>query len=215
MITGRGRPYPWISPALRLGLDEQTLENFPVEKMPGITPHAIEVSGGSPLVAFMLMQTNNSSEVVDYLLEVVPASLERKRIREAFEALCVLDEFREGEMETLLKTYYEAEEVPMPANSIREVRDDLIKTYLLRWDGGGFKVDRSLRAVLKDYLQTQKPNLWQALNRAAYGLYTGFAEKYPQYREAYLNLAIPYQAEIDRAGKSAGSSSTGFKNHTA
>ena len=140
-------------------------------------------------------------EVADYLLEVIPPSLGRRRLRDAFEAFCVLDEFREGEMETMLKAYYETKRQPMPPYPIRDVRDDLLKTYLFRWEGGGFRVDTSLRNVFQNYLKYNQPELWQQLNYAAYKIYLSYAEKYTQYRKEYEELAAPYKAVLDTAGR--------------
>jgi len=218
IMTGRGRPYPWISPALRIGMKEETLKDFPIEKLieketPKDSPREQlaernkkieELSGGSPLVSYALLQSDDPvralDEVAGYLLEVIPPSLERRRVREAFEALCVLDEFREGEMEIMLKAYYEAKKQPMPPNPIREVRDDLLKTYLFRWEGGGFRVDASLRNVLQQYLKHHQPDLWKQLNCAAYKIYLSYAEKYPQYREEYEELAAPFRKTLATAG---------------
>jgi hypothetical protein len=212
IMTGRGMPYPWVSPVLRMGLQEKQLGGIDLEKLGQFkTVHApdsvmdtkelADLAGGSPLVGYLLLQDNNSTQtlgrVADYLLEVVPAGLDRKRLREAFEALCVLDEFREGEMEVMLRTYYKIKGEPVPPVSIRDMRDDLLKTYLFRWEGSGFKVDASLRNVLRSYLKISEKELWQGLNCSAYQIYAGFAQKYPQFQTEYTNLAEPFRANLE------------------
>jgi len=204
IMTGRGRPYPWISPALRMEMKEETLKDFPIEQLTKGNRQVAELSGGSPLAGYALMQTDDPiralDEVAEYLLEVIPPSLERRRLRDAFEAFCLLDEFREGEMETMLKAYYEAKKQPMPPYPIREVRDDLLKTYLFRWEGGGFRVDISLKNVLQNYLKHHQPELWQQLNCAAYQIYLQYAQKYTQYKQEYMELAAPYKAVLKTTG---------------
>lgn len=204
IMTGRGRPYPWISPALRTGMKEETLKDFPIEQLVKGNEKIKDLSGGSPLVGYALFQSDDSfrtlDEVADYLLDVIPPSLERRRVREAFEALCMLEEFREVEMEIMLTAYYEAKKQPMPPNPIREVRDALLKTHLFRWEGGGFRVDGSLRTVLKKYLEHYQPNLWQQLNCAAYKIYRFYAERYTQYQNEYEKLAAPFKSMLDTAG---------------
>jgi hypothetical protein len=150
-----------------------------------------------------LLQTDDPVQllnaVADYLLEVVPSEYDRQRIREAFEALCVLDEFREGEMEVMLKAYYKAKGRTIPDISLRDLRDKLIKTYLFRWEGDGFRVDASLRNVLSNYLRTSQKDLWNQLVCAAYKIYIGFARKYPQYKKEYDDLAEPYKKNLEDA----------------
>ncbi len=203
IMTGRGRPYPWISPALRMGMEEETLKDFPIDQLTK-DERIIKFSGGSPLVAYALMQVDDPvkalNEVAEYLLDVIPPSLERRRLRDAFEALCVLDEFREGEMETMLKAYYEAKGQPLPPYPVRDVRDDLLKTYLFRWEGGGFRIDVSLRNVLQNYIKHHQPELWRELNCAAYKIYLSYAGKYPQYQQEYQILAAPYKTALEMAG---------------
>lgn len=204
IMTGRGRPYPWISPALRLGMEEETLKGFPIGQLTRGNKQIDDLSGGSPLVGYALMQTDDPiralDEVAEYLLEVIPPSLERRRLRDAFEAFCVLDEFREGEMEVMLKAYYEAKKQVMPPYPIRDVRDDLLKTYLFRWEGGGFRVDASLRNVLQNYLKHHQPELWTQLNCAAYKIYLSYAERYQQYQTEYERLAAPYKSVLEASG---------------
>jgi hypothetical protein len=203
IMTGRGRPYPWISPALRVGMEEETLKDFPIEKLTRGNRAIEEMSGGSPLVSYALLQSDDPvralDEVAGYLLEVIPPTLERRRVREAFEALCVLDEFREGEMEVMIQAYCQARGEPVPQKSIRDLRDDLLKTYLFRWEGGGFRVDASLRNVLQQYLKHHQPDLWKQLNCAAYKIYLSYAEKYQQYRQEYERLAKPFKEALSDA----------------
>jgi len=204
IMTGRGRPYPWISPALRVEMKEETLKDFPIEQLAKGDETIKELSGGSPLVGYALLQSDDSvralDEVAGYLLDVIPPSLERRRVREAFEALCVLNEFREGEMEVMIQAYYQARGEPVPKKSIRDLRDDLLKTYLFRWEGGGFRVDASLRNVLQQYLKHHQPDLWQKLNCAAYTIYLSYAEKYQQYRTQYEELANPFKEALAATG---------------
>ncbi|MEZ0397192.1 MAG: hypothetical protein ABWK53_12290 [Anaerolineales bacterium] len=204
IMTGRGRPYPWISPTLRMGVQEEALKDFPIEQLTKGDRQVAELSGGSPLVAYALMQTDDPvralDEVTEYLLEVIPPSMERRRLRDAFEAFCVLDEFREGEMETMLRAYYEAKKQPLPPYPIRDVRDELLKTYLFRWEGGGFRVDASLKNVLRNYLKQHQPELWRHLNCAAYQIYLKYADKYTQYRTEYQALAAPYREVLESHG---------------
>lgn len=203
IMTGRGRPYPWISPSLRVGMKEQMLKDFPIDRLTEQNAKAAELSGGSPLVGAYLVQVDDPvralDQVANYLLEVIPSSLDRKRLREAFEALCVLDEFREGEMEIMLAAYYRSKEKDMPRDSaaVRDVRDDLLKTYLFRWEGGGFQVDASLKHVLRNYLKYQHPQLWRDLNCAAYKIYIDFARNYKQFEKAYEELAIPFKNALE------------------
>lgn len=205
IMTGRGRSYPWISPALRTAMKEETLGNFPIEQLTKENKTIADLSGGNPLVAYVLLQVDDPvaalDEVVGYLLDVVPpSSIERRYARNAFEALCVLDEFREVEMEKMLEAYYQFKGESIPQKSIRDLRDDLLKTYLFQWRGGGFRLDISLRNVLRNYLIYHQPDLWIHLNCTAYQIYRLYAQKYSQYRIEYEKLAEPYRKTLNNNG---------------
>lgn len=214
IMTGRGKPYPWISPALRMGMQEKSLgvltpediEKLKNKQAPSARMGAeklYELGGGSPLVSSLLLQVDDPiqalDDVADYLLEVVPPGLNRRRLRDVFESLCVLDEFREGEMEVMLNAYYRARSASRPLVSVRDVRDELSRTYLFRWEGSGFRVDESLRTVLRGYLKHRQLELWKQLNCAAYKIYAEFARNYAQYKDEYEKLAKPYKDALESA----------------
>ena len=212
IMTGRGKPYPWISPALRMGMQEKRMGEFPSKILSKIKSSSAWVSnlksselsklaGGSPLVCYLLLQYKDPIQaldaVADYLLEVVSNGSNPKSLRQAFEALCVLDEFRDGEMEVMLKAYYGAKKEPMPPTTIRELQDELLGTHLFRWEGSGFRVDASLRNVLRNYLKNNQKGLWKHLNCTAYGIYSDFALKYTQYKLDYEKLAEVYRKNLE------------------
>lgn len=183
------------------------------DKFPPVTDIDIkklsDLGGRSPLVSYLLLQAQDHLQaldsIADYLLEVAPPGSNHKRIREAFEALCLLDQFREGEMDVMLKEYYRLIQTPSSAApdlaliSSRKIRDELLSTNLFFWEGDGYRIDVSLRTVLRNYLRISQNPLWVGLNRAANEIYTGYAENFPQYKSDYQKLAQTYKDALVEA----------------
>jgi len=142
-------------------------------------------------------------EVVCRLLEVVLED-RRGRLREAFDALCVLkDGFRENEMPYLLaalrNTKPEGSEYSMSA--MRELRDRLIETNLVRWQDKRYVLDEAVRIVLEQYLKLQRKDVWRCLHKRAADLYAEWAQKYPGSR-GYFDQRAAYHRGV--LGEDAG-----------
>ncbi len=220
VMTGRGRPYPFVSPIFRTRLVECTVEELPKQNLEDLmrayppvsdldSERLTALGGGSPLVGYLLLQAHDPVQeldsIVDYLLGAAPPELNRQRLRESFEALSVLEVFRENEMDVIVKEYYRIksnrptrplEALPVP---VRQLRDELLKTNLFYWVDDGFRIDGSLRIVLNNYLKRNQNGLWLGLNCAAYRIYSGYAEKYPRYQSDYEALALPYKNILESA----------------
>jgi hypothetical protein len=134
--------------------------------------------------------------VADRLLEVVPGD-RRHRLREAFDALCVLkDGFRENEMPYLLAELRNTkpEGSAYSISAMRELRDRLLETSLVRWQDKRYVLDEAVRTVLEQYLKLQRPDVWQRLHACAADLYATWAQKYPGSRGYFDQRAVYHRS---------------------
>ncbi|MGB4977061.1 MAG: ATP-binding protein [Anaerolineae bacterium] len=211
VLTGRGRPYQWVSPYLRVNKEEARLAAFDPnqtrEQLSRQLPTKVEdadiiykTGGGHPLTNFLLAQGNLSVETlndtINTLLGVVRDD-QREIIRSYFEALCVLDGFREDEIGPMLAVRLKNDEYRRwPTSRIRQVRDELLETHLMRWRDGLYRIDTSIKRVIESWLESDNPNLWRKLHEQAYQLYHEWAGLYPKANEYYQNLANQHQLAI-------------------
>jgi hypothetical protein len=136
-------------------------------------------------------------EVVCRLLEVVLED-RRGRLREAFDALCVLkDGFRENEMPYLLAALrnIKPEGSAYSMSAMRELRDRLIETNLVRWQDKRYVLDEAVRIVLERHLKLQRHNVWRRLHEHAADLYETWAQKYPGSR-GYFEPRANYHRSV-------------------
>jgi hypothetical protein len=135
-------------------------------------------------------------DVADRLLEVVPGD-RRHRLREAFDALCVLkDGFRENEMPYLLAELRNTkpEGSAYSISAMRELRDRLLETSLVRWQDKRYVLDEAVRTVLEQYLKLQRPDVWRRLHACAADLYATWAQKYPGSRGYFDQRAVYHRS---------------------
>jgi len=133
------------------------------------------------------------------LLEVVPEE-RRDRLREAFDALCVLKEgFRENEMPYLLAALRntQPEGSAYTIAAMRELRDRLIETNLVRWQDKRYVLDEAVRTVLEQYLKLQRRDVWRRLHACAADLYATWAQKYPGSRGYYDQRAAYHRGVLE------------------
>jgi len=142
-----------------------------------------------------------SADVLDAvarrLLEVIPEE-RRDRLREAFDALCVLkDGFRENEMPYLLAALRntQPEGSAYTIAAMRELRDRLIETNLVRWQDKRYVLDEAVRIVLERHLKLQRHNVWRRLHEHAADLYETWAQKYPGSR-GYFEPRANYHRSV-------------------
>jgi len=213
VMAGRGRAYPWKTPELRLYTEEHYLQPFdePLteKQLKKQTPEAVartpqiyQMSQGYPLGNYLLATrptvAQAMQEVVDALLDGVPA-----RERSWLEALCVLRAFDEERIPILVAAYFDDPAIRnWPYKEVRQVRDRLLQTALLRWseDAGGWELDQAMRPVLEKYLEQSKPDVWQRLHCAAYRLYRYWEKQYPDEQQRWQDEARYHAKRLRDAG---------------
>jgi hypothetical protein len=215
VMTGRGRPYPWESPYLRADVAEDQLHPFDTEQVerqlyyqkPEAVPQAARIrtlGGGHPLSNFLLAQKSNPADSLEQaaeaLLAVVQSKERQRHARAYFEALCLLDGFREDEIPPMLAAYFDDPqyETWTPPQT-REERDGLLETHMMRWEGGRFIIDEPLRLVLESLVKAQ-PELWQRLHCRAYRLYEEWGRRFLKWRTYYEQRAARHAAALQLAG---------------
>ena len=195
VMTGRGWLYPWKTPELRLKAEFVDLKPFSQEdtkaqverqvQNPRITEDVYQFSDGNPLANYLIASLGvpeGLNKIIEGLIEPVPPE-RRQKVREYLEALCVLRAFDEERIPTMLAVYYGDDTYRnWTYAQAREVRQELIRWALARWDPkqGGYVIDKTIRKLVEEYLKTARPEKWQALQKAASELYQRWAREFPR-----------------------------------
>jgi hypothetical protein len=212
VMTGRGQPYSWESPYLRVDVRSEQLPPFDAANIQqqldrlhitsSKSPQEIyELGGGHPLANLLLAQNENTVEAmeqaVQVLLSVVQPAHRYQQVRQYFEALCVLDGFREEEMAQMFAAYFGPQDTDWNITRVRVARDDCLRTHLMRWENSQFVIDKSLRLILRNLLQMKSPDSrWRLLEEHAYQMYSDWAKQYPKSSAYYQAKAATHAAAL-------------------
>lgn len=214
VMTGRGALFPWRSVPLRQDNIEQILPPFREDHVSeqltrcnlnaDHTKEITELGGGFPLNNYILGRAESLEaglrELVEVLLDFVPEQTQRS-IREALEALCVLDGFREREIAVMVACRRgQPDQAELTMEDARSVRDLLLKNHLMRWQDDGYVINESVRVAYRSYLQRLEPGLFAKLAQRALTLYEEWSDKFPNARSHYQQRAEQMKSLLDVAG---------------
>lgn len=196
VLAGRGRPYPWRTPELRLFAEFHDLEPFgeedttkkQLERQKKEASHRArrihQLSGGNPLVNWLLALCEDEKEAlrvaVAGLLQPVPWE-ERSKVQEYIEALCVLRSFDELRIPNMLSAYYGDDSyLKWSYRESRTVRDALRQWFYARWEPQkGYVIDEPTRNIVENYLLVSREERWRVLHCAALRVYEKWLKIYP------------------------------------
>ncbi|RMF27664.1 MAG: ATP-binding protein [Chloroflexi bacterium] len=209
VLAGRGKPYPWVAPELRLYVEERTLAPFDVEttkaqlerQAPDKADQAPQIqrrSWGYPLANYLLATKDDLAVVIEAILDHV-----KSEARTYLEALCLLRFFTEDQIPVMLAAYHDNDQYRRWGyKKAREVRDRLLDTALTHWDSerGGYVVDEAVRPLLGQHLRERDPRCWQRLHCAAHRLYRSWAKTYPQTGARWAAEADYHAQALRQAG---------------
>jgi len=211
VLTGRGTPFNWTFEALGPNAVPLELKPFSsefaqeqIEKLrdvikPDGERYSLEeiltIANGYPIVIALLTRGDELETVVEVLL----SPLENEMQRRMLEALSPLKQFREKEMLVLLKAGGVIPEDKAENYVYEQVRDPLIRSSLMKKQGGYIYLDENVRHVLCEYLRRCDPERWRKLNWAAYELYAKWAAdpKFRAQRDYYTDLADTHKKECE------------------
>lgn len=216
VLAGRGRLYPWKTLELGVRADMVELspfdEKFTKEQLerqvrePRLEASAIHsITEGNPMANYLLAfygVPEGLDQALEGVLEPVPPEY-RQKVREYLEALCVLQDFDEERISTMLAVYYHD---PSYRNwtyaQARRVREELIRWAFARWDDQkrAYVLDRITRKLAEQFLCHQKPGIWRALHEEAWNLYTQWSNRYPNTRERWEEEARYHQQQLQTWG---------------
>ena len=218
LMAGRGRPYPWKTPELRLKAEFIDLEPFPElqttkeqlkRQQKRAVPRAAQIhklSGGNPLANFLLAAHKDLAaaldQVVDEMLGTVPEE-HRGRVREYFEALCVLRAFDEAHIPVMLAAYYDDDTYrDWSYAQGKRVREELVRWGFAKWSDelGGYVPDEPVKRIAEHYLGEADKDKWRRLHHAAAELYEDWAQKYPRTSEWLSEEAEYHRRKIEEGG---------------
>jgi hypothetical protein len=219
VLFGRGRPFPWTEPALRLTADFVTMGPFDkkytdeqIENRGGTVStnpdnDIYELGGGNPLANDCLiaaMSRNPGISIdealkvaIEHMLEPIPES-QREMVSMYLEALSILRAFDEERI-TLLAQYFESDNSRnWSERDSRQVRADLVALSLASWDEevGAYIMDSTLRPIVENYLCQAQPDKWAALHETALGLFEEWTKAYPRSAERWRAEAEYHRAKL-------------------
>ena len=218
IMAGRGRPYPFKTPELRLKVEPNELQPFKIEEtlaqlriQKKLTPSQAEkihqVSGGNPGANYLLAQHPKDpaqalNEVLESMLDPV-APEQRQQVREYLEALCVLNAFDEERIPPMLAAYYNDPETydNWKYAQARDVRELLTRWAFVRWDAdrGGYILNDMPRKLLEQYLRESQPERWNSLQKRAILLYNKWVEAYPRNEKRWQEEVTYHNEQLNAA----------------
>jgi len=135
--------------------------------------------------------------IVDTLLALSGSNAkQRQKTREYFEALCILDGFKEAEIIQLLPVYTSAGS--LSPKEARDVMSSLLETKLTAFTGGRYQIHDSVRPVLEKYLRVCEPDIWRNLQEAAVAMYTNWAEQYEVHSQRFTERAQRHRDALNQ-----------------
>ncbi len=135
--------------------------------------------------------------IVDTLLALSGSNAkQRQKTREYFEALCILDGFKEAEIIQLLPVYTSAGS--LSPKEARDVMSSLLETKLIAFTGGRYQIHDSVRPVLEKYLRVCEPEIWRKLQKAAVAMYTKWAEQYQVQSQRFTERAQKHRDALNQ-----------------
>ena len=223
VIAGRGKPYPWQAPDLRLHMELIEIRPFDVEQtrqqLKGQQEWALseqeiteiwELSGGYPRTNYALgcLGRDRWREAIEgelqYMLEPVPEQ-HRQTVRECLEALCVLEGFRDEQVWPMLACYYQNPDYTgRPLSDAIVFREELRRYAFVRWDDTPpaiWRIYGRLRTLLVNWIKSDR-ELWVRMNCAAYSLFAHWANHYEKTRERWQAEAENHNRALEEVGAS-------------
>ncbi|HEY76238.1 MAG TPA: AAA family ATPase [Thermoflexia bacterium] len=192
VMAGRGKPFQWRTPEVRLNLESKTLEGFKERyvqeqiskqvRRPKLDVSKIKQwSGGVPLVNYLLAKRGERglSEALDLMLEPV-GEAERRLMRKVVERICVLRAFEADRIVEMFRG--EGEQIDL--EEAGRVLGLLVEAGLAQhnYKRGGYVLDEPVRMVAERYLEVVERKRWETLHCTAYRMYEEWAERLPRSR---------------------------------
>lgn len=197
MMAGRGRIFPWATPELRFETtigklkpftDDETYDQLKVQR--SITERQAaeinRVSGGIPLVNYLLNQNVSLNEIIHRILKPISGE-EYAQLRQSLEAICILCFFDDDRIQRLIPAYQAAsiQQADSPktlthSESVK-IRRKLVHAALAQYDKeqSAYVLDEHLRRLLDTYLsEEERRGLWCHLQQTAFTLYEEWHAKY-------------------------------------
>lgn len=221
VTAGRGEPYPWDAPALRLHtepieiepfnleqtrqqLETQVDRNFSEEEIRDIWNH----SSGYPRTNYALgsLSRERWREAFDFelqhMLQAVPTKERRKQLRECLEALCVLEGFREELIWPMLDGYCRVRAcADRPLDDAETLRKELLDCGFIQWNDKDrpamWKIQGRLRTLLRGWIESDR-DLLIRMHCTAYRQFTDWARRYRKTSAQWQAKAESHRHALDK-----------------
>ncbi|MEZ4676330.1 MAG: hypothetical protein R2932_19070 [Caldilineaceae bacterium] len=165
---------------------------LPAASRTSIVTRVQELSGGHPLNNYFLtlefakhwgkngITDSDIAASLDRLINLLLRDQQEKR--DYFEALCVLEGFREWEVSTLLDIYLSTNTYREQPRQVRHVVNTLLETHLVQWaeESKVYVINESVRYILEEFLKRRRELMWRRLHEGALALYQSWIKKQPK-----------------------------------
>jgi hypothetical protein len=213
VMAGRGLPYKFKAPELRLLAENFSLDAFTEEQtqqqIDGLIKSEQVKAGsiyrqsrGNPQSTAILVLKGDETgpeEAVATLFISIQDGNERALIRKYLEALCVLRSFDQDRLSTMLTVYNQVEFSRLKPPDYPAIIRKILKYGLAHYDNekNSYVIQDVVRGPIESYLQRCKPDLYQKLQRAALGIYEEWSQVSDEARVFWAEDLEHHQQKLD------------------
>jgi hypothetical protein len=224
IMSGRGRKFPWATPALRFNSEIVKLEAFNEAEtvaqikhqasivqtsIDDLTKRLHEYSNGVPGINDWLVKDEaflqgKAPTSLDKMLVSLLNSIDadrRSQLLDYIEAICVLQLFDDNRIEVMIQAHPKLQpnlkSEPIFQKAVR-IRRELVQESLATYvdNEGAYQLDESLRRLAVEHLKQSQPDLWQKLQETALTLYEEWAQRYKRTEERWQKEIEYHRLEL-------------------
>lgn len=120
--------------------------------------------------------------------------------RQDFEAVSILQSFREWELAPVLDAYDPSANYATDQRKTRDKNNELLQTRLIQWSPElkAYEMHQPVKKVLETYLLLEKPDVWRNLHDAAQQLYLRMADQHTKFSNEFRERAAHHTECLEK-----------------